>query len=97
MDNTDLRHERTHSAIGQAVTERLHGKRSKQDTARYQGLISQAKMHEYYATCATNGLSTESRERWAASAAKLRAEAEAIPDDFVDPPFVMPAWGTYGT
>lgn len=25
MDNTHLRYERTHSAIGQAVTERLHG------------------------------------------------------------------------
>lgn len=25
MDNTDLRHARTHSAIGQAVTEKLHG------------------------------------------------------------------------
>lgn len=70
---------------------------SKVDTLRYQGLISQAKQHDYYATCPTNGLSAESRARWAASAAKLRAEAEAMPDDFQDPPFVMPAWGTYGT
>ena len=25
MDNTHLRHERTHTAIGRAVTEKLHG------------------------------------------------------------------------
>lgn len=70
---------------------------AKQDTIRYQGLISQAKMHEYYATCPTNRLSAESRARWADSAARLRAQAEAIPDDFVDPEWRMPEWGTRGT
>lgn len=34
MDNTHLRHERTHSAIGQAVTERLHGTRPAPKTAQ---------------------------------------------------------------
>lgn len=70
---------------------------SKQDTNKYKGLISQAKQHEYYATCPTNCLSAESRARWAASAAELRAKAEALPDDFVDAEWRMPEWGTRGT
>lgn len=70
---------------------------AKQDTNRYQSLISNAKMHEYYATCPTNGLSAERRAYWARSAEQLRAQAEALPDDYQDPPFVMPEWGTRGT
>ena len=66
---------------------------SKQDTNKYQGLISMAKQHDYYASCLTG-----ERAQWYANkAAELRAEAEAIPDDFVDQPFVMPEWGTRGT
>jgi len=70
---------------------------AKQDTNRYQGLISGAKQNDYYATCPTNGLSEASRKFYADKAQALRDEAEALPDDFIDPPFVMPAWGTYGT
>ncbi len=70
---------------------------AKQDTQRYKSLVSMAKQHEYYATCPINGLGPEARTRWAASAAKLRAEAEAIPDDYIDPEWRMPEWGTRGT
>lgn len=70
---------------------------SKQDTLMYKSLISSAKQNDYYATCPTNGLSAESRRFYANKASQLRAEAEALPDDFVDPEWRMPAWGTYGT
>lgn len=70
---------------------------AKQTTSKYLGLISQAKQCEYYATCATNGLSDTSRQFWAKKAQDLRAQAEAIPDDFIDPEWRMPEWGTYGT
>lgn len=72
---------------------------SKQDTGRYKALISGAKQCEYYATCPTNCLPPESRQRWAQKAKDMRAEAEALPDDFVDPEcdWRMPEWGTYGT
>lgn len=70
---------------------------ARQDTLKYKGLIESAKMQDYYATCPTNGLSAESREWFARRAEQLRAEAAAIPDDYRDPPFEMPAWGTYGT
>lgn len=70
---------------------------AKQDTIAYKYLIHRAETHEYYATCPTNCLSPESRARWAESAAKLRAEADAIPNDFVDPEWRMPEWGTRGT
>ena len=70
---------------------------AKQDTLRYRGLISAARQNEYYATCKTNGLSTESRDHYARRAQEFRAQAEALPDDFQDPPFQMPEWGTRGT
>ena len=70
---------------------------SKEASRKYQGLISQAKQCEYYAACATNGLSDTSRQFWAKRAQDLRREAAALPDDFVDPEFRMPEWGTYGT
>lgn len=66
---------------------------SKQDTIRYRDLISRARQAELNASLTTGAV----RERWAARAQELRIEAEDLPDDFVDPPFVMPAWGTYGT
>jgi hypothetical protein len=69
----------------------------KQNTAKYRDLISRASMHEYYATCPTNGLSELSRMHWANSAAELRKAAEEIPEDFVDPQWQMPEWGTRGT
>lgn len=69
----------------------------KQDTVKYKSLIEMAKQNEYYATCPTNGLTAASREFYANKAAALRAEANALPDDFQDPEFTMPAWGTYGT
>jgi len=66
---------------------------SKENTLRYQSLISDAKQFEHYASV-TRGAA---RERWAAKAQEKRIEAAELPDDFVDPPFQMPAWGTYGT
>ncbi len=66
---------------------------SKEDTMRYKMLISDAKQFEYYAR-ATQGAS---RERWAAKAQEKRLAAAELPDDFQDPPFVMPEWGTRGT
>ena len=66
---------------------------SKQDTQRYKDLTSNAKQFDYYARVTTGATSAH----WAKRAHELRAEAEAIPDDFVDPPFVMPEWGTRGT
>lgn len=66
---------------------------SKQDTARYQSLQSRARQFDYYARSTTG----DSSARWTAMANELRAEAEALPDDFQDPEFIMPAWGTYGT
>lgn len=66
---------------------------AKQDTLRYKGLISNAKQFDYYASVTTGATSAH----WAKRAEELRAQAEAIPDDFVDPPFVMPEWGTRGT
>ena len=56
-------------------------------------LLSNAKQFDYYASVTTG----ESRERWLAKAAETRAQAAAIPDDYVAPPFVMPEWATYGT
>lgn len=70
---------------------------AKQDSIRYMSLVSQAEINEYYATCQTNGLSPERRAWYASKAEKLRAEAEALPDDFVDPEWRMPDWGTRGT
>lgn len=70
---------------------------SKQDSVTYAALLSRAKQFDYYATCPTNGLSASSREYWANEADNLRAQAEAMPDDFVDPEFRMPDWGTRGT
>lgn len=67
----------------------------KQDTAAYKDLISRAKMHEYYASC--KGLSEYSRLHWANSAAQLRKAAEELPEDYVDPKWQMPEWGTKGT
>ncbi len=66
---------------------------AKQDTQRYKNLISCAKQFDYYASITTGA----SREHWAQKAKDARLEAEAIPDDFVDPEWQMPAWGTYGT
>lgn len=70
---------------------------AKQDSNRYKDLISNAKQFEYYATCPTNGLAEPSRQRWAKKAQDLRLQAEALPDDFVDPEWQMPEWGTKGT
>ncbi len=66
---------------------------AKQDTQRYKSLISNAKQFDYYASV-TSGAS---REHWAQKAQDTRLEAEAIPDDFVDPEWRMPEWGTRGT
>lgn len=56
-------------------------------------LLSNAKQFDYYASVTTG----ESRERWLAKAADLRAQAAAVPDDYVAPRFEMPEWGTRGT
>lgn len=56
-------------------------------------LLSNARQFDYYAST-TEGAS---RERWLARAADLRAQAAAIPDDFVEPVWQMPEWGTRGT
>lgn len=66
---------------------------AKQDTYRHQSLISDARQFDYYASVTTG----ESSARWTALAAEKRAQAEALPDDYIDPNFQMPAWGTYGT
>ena len=56
-------------------------------------LLSSAKTFDYYASVTTG----DSRERWLAKAAEKRAQAAAIPDDFVKPEWQMPEWGTRGT
>jgi hypothetical protein len=66
---------------------------AKQDTEHYKSLISNAKQFEHYASV-TSGAS---RERWAKKAQDARLEAEAIPDNFIDPEWRMPEWGTRGT
>jgi hypothetical protein len=66
---------------------------AKQDTLTYKGLISSAKQLDYYASVTTG----ESSKYWADQARQRRDKAEAIPDDFVDPKFEMPEWGTRGT
>ena len=66
---------------------------TKQDTTRYKNLISDAKQFDHYASVTTG----ESSARWTSLAAEKRALAEALPDDFTDPKFQMPAWGTRGT
>lgn len=55
--------------------------------------MSNARTFDYYASI-TNG---ESKERWSRWANNKRKEAESIPDNYVDPEWKMPAWGTYGT
>lgn len=66
---------------------------AKQDTLTYRSMISSAKQLDYYASVTTG----ESSKHWTEKANQRRADAEALPDDFVDPKFEMPAWGTYGT
>jgi hypothetical protein len=56
-------------------------------------LLSSAKQFDYYASVTTG----DSRDRWLAKAADLRAQAAAIPDDYVAPAWQMPEWGTRGT
>jgi hypothetical protein len=51
MDNTHLRHARTHSAIGRAVTERLHPSANWQTQAR--GTNDQE--YQIYLSCANDG------------------------------------------
>lgn len=66
---------------------------AKQDTLTYKSMISSAKQLDYYASVTTG----ESSKHWAEKANQRRADAEALPDDFVDPKFEMPEWGTKGT
>ena len=66
---------------------------AKQDTLTYKSMISDAKQLDYYASSTTG----ETSKRWADKAQQLRAEAEALADDFIDPKFDMPEWGTRGT
>jgi len=54
-------------------------------------LLSNAKQFDYYASVTTG----ESRERWLAKAADLRAQAAAAPAEM--PEWQMPEWGTRGT
>jgi hypothetical protein len=68
MDNTHLRYERTHSAIGQAVTEKLHGGYAA--TGRADGGLLR-KINE--AKDKLNGVSLEHRdEYWCAAAGGVR-------------------------
>jgi hypothetical protein len=56
-------------------------------------LLSNAKQFDYYASVTTG----DSRARWLAKAAETRVQAAAIPNDFVEPVWQMPEWGTRGT
>ena len=55
--------------------------------------MSNARTFDYYASITTGDKS----ERWSKWADNKRKEAENIPDDYVDPEWRMPEWGTYGT
>ncbi len=66
---------------------------SKEDTRLYKDLISAAKQYDYYASV-TRG---SNRDYWVNKAQETRAKAESVPDNYIDPPFVMPEWGTRGT
>ena len=65
----------------------------KENTLRYQNLIDSAKTFEYYSTVTTG----EQKEYWIEQAKLRRAQAESLPEDYVDPEWRMPEWGTYGT
>ena len=65
----------------------------KENTLRYQNLIDTAKTFEYYSTVTTG----EQKEYWIEQAKLRRAQAESLPEDYVDPEWRMPEWGTYGT
>ncbi len=55
--------------------------------------MSNASTFDYYASI-TSGIQSE---RWSLWANNKRKEAENVPDNYVDPEWKMPAWGTYGT
>jgi hypothetical protein len=61
--------------------------------SRVKHLLSNAKQYEYYASC-TSG---ETYLYWKNKADNTRYEALNVPDNYKQPEFVMPEWGTYGT
>jgi hypothetical protein len=65
----------------------------KENTSKYKDLMSNARTFDYYASITTGDKS----ERWSKWADNKRKEAENIPDNYVDPEWRMPEWGTYGT
>jgi hypothetical protein len=65
----------------------------KEDTEKYKGLMTQARTFDYYASITTDDKS----KRWSEWANNKRKEANNIPDDYKDPEWQMPSWGTYGT
>ena len=67
----------------------------KQQSNKYRGIIECAKQNEYYSTLSS--LSANSREFYANKAKELYAEADALPDNFVDQKFYPEPGFTYGT
>jgi hypothetical protein len=65
----------------------------KENTNKYKNMLDNARTFEYYASITTD----EKSAYWSRMAENKRKEAEALPDDYVDPEWRMPAWGTYGT
>jgi len=65
----------------------------KENTLKYQNLIDSAKTFEYYSTVTIG----KQKEYWIEQAKLKRAQAESLPEDYVDPEWRMPEWGTYGT
>ena len=65
----------------------------KEQSIRYKNLISCAKTFEYYASI----LEEPRKQYWIEQANNKRLEAESLPDNYVDPEWRMPEWGTYGT
>jgi hypothetical protein len=56
-------------------------------------LLSDAKQYEYYAS----NTSGQTHLYWKNKADSKRYEALIVPDNYKQPKFVMPEWGTYGT
>ncbi len=65
----------------------------KENSIKYLWLKNSISQLEYY-TSVTTGVN---RKYWLDEIKKHKQEMKDMPNDYVDPPFVMPEWGTYGT
>lgn len=66
----------------------------KTESIYYKALLSSAAHCDWQASTTLNPAYAR---LYAERAAEYRAQAEALPDDFVDPEQHIPEWGTYGT